>query len=63
MIDIYGAFIREIAANNVSLKPKDALTMTLQQFHRKENPNLSSDYKIRSKLSYQKLCAKTTINK
>ncbi|KZS04124.1 Uncharacterized protein APZ42_032964 [Daphnia magna] len=49
VIDIYDAFIREIAAKNVSLKPKDALTMTLQQFPRKENPNLPSDSKIRRK--------------
>ncbi|KAI9560512.1 hypothetical protein GHT06_011445 [Daphnia sinensis] len=58
VIDIYDAFIREIAAKNVSLKPKDALTMTLQQFPRKENPHLPSDSKIRSKFSYQELCAK-----
>jgi hypothetical protein len=58
VIDIYGAFICEIAANDLSLKPKDALTMTLQQFPRKEHPNLPSDSKIKSKFSYQKLCAK-----
>lgn len=55
---IYSVYIKELAYNSSSLKPKDVVNLIKERFPRLEHPDLPSDAQIKSKFTYQKKCVK-----